>query len=67
MTGKLQIGPEGRVTGPVAITYNNPFPTKPQSTGQLGTIPACLHERCPLTWENGSCEASSTLVGEDTL
>ena len=33
MTGKLEIGPDGRVTGPVAITYNNPFPTSNGSWG----------------------------------
>jgi hypothetical protein len=29
--------------------------TKPRSTGQLGCFRACQRERCPLTWENGSC------------
>ena len=36
MTGKLEIGPDGRVTGPVAITYNSPFPT---SNGSWGSGP----------------------------
>ena len=33
MTGKLEIDPDGRVTGPVAITYNSPFPTGNGSWG----------------------------------
>ena len=34
MTGMLEIGPDGRVTGPVAITYNSPFPTRTARGGQ---------------------------------
>ena len=26
MTGKLTVQPDGRVTGPAALTYNDPWP-----------------------------------------
>jgi aryl-alcohol dehydrogenase-like predicted oxidoreductase len=38
----------------------DPTEAKPQSTGHLGPMPACQNERCPLTWDDGSCEASRT-------
>jgi hypothetical protein len=39
VTGKLEIGAEGRVTGPVAITYNDPFPT---ANGRIGSSSAAM-------------------------
>ena len=41
--------------------------TKPRSTGQLVGVWACQRERCPLTWENGSCLSFQHPVREDTL
>src|SRR5215469_10480442 len=43
MTGKLQIGPDGRVTGLVAITYNNPFPTSNGSWGSGAMMGVVMH------------------------
>ena len=43
MTGKLEIGPDGRVTGPVAITYNNPFPTRNGSWGSGAMMGVVMH------------------------
>src|SRR5260370_34835489 len=43
MTGKLEIGPDGRVTGPVAITYNNPFPTTNGSWGSGAMMGVVMH------------------------
>ena len=43
MTGKLEIGPDGRVTGPVAITYNSPFPTKNGSWGSGAMMGVVMH------------------------
>lgn len=39
MTGKLEIGSDGRATGPVAITYNDPFPT---ANGRIGPASATM-------------------------
>jgi len=43
MTGKLEIGPDGRVTGPVAITYNDPFPTNNGSWGSGAMMGVVMH------------------------
>ena len=43
MTGKLEIGPDGRVTGPVAITYNSPFPTSNGSWGSGAMMGVVMH------------------------
>jgi putative acetyltransferase len=42
------------------VAIHNYRMAKPQSTGHLGPMPACQNERCPLTWDDGSCEASRT-------
>ena len=43
MTGKLEIGSDGRVTGPVAITYNSPFPTLNGSWGSRAMMGVVMH------------------------
>ena len=43
MNGKLEIGPDGRVTGPVAITYNSPFPTGNGSWGSGAMMGVVMH------------------------
>jgi hypothetical protein len=43
MTGRLEIGPDGRVTGPVAISYNNPFPTGNGSWGSGAMMGVVMH------------------------
>jgi hypothetical protein len=41
--GKLAIAGDGRVTGPVAITYNNPFPTGNGSWGSGAMMGVVMH------------------------
>jgi hypothetical protein len=43
MTEKLEIGPGGKVTGPVAITYNSPFPTDNGSWGSGTMMGVVMH------------------------
>lgn len=43
MTGKLEIGGDGRVTGPIAISYNNPFPTVNGSWGSGAIKGVVMH------------------------
>jgi hypothetical protein len=43
MTSMLEIGPDGRVTGPVAITYNDPFPTSNGSWGSGAMMGVVMH------------------------
>jgi len=43
MTGRLEIGADGRVTGPIAITYNNPFPTGNGSWGSGAMMGVVMH------------------------
>jgi hypothetical protein len=43
MTGMLEIGPDGRVTGPVTITYNDPFPTSNGSWGSGAMMGVVMH------------------------
>jgi N-acetylmuramoyl-L-alanine amidase-like protein len=43
MTGKLEIGPDGRVTGSVTISYNTPFPTSNGSLGSGAMMGVVMH------------------------
>ena len=43
MTGMLEIGPDGRVTGPVTISYNSPFPTSNGSWGSGAMMGVVMH------------------------
>jgi hypothetical protein len=43
MTGRLEIGNDGRVTGPIAISYNNPFPTVNGSWGSGAINGVVMH------------------------
>jgi N-acetylmuramoyl-L-alanine amidase len=43
MTSKLEIGADGRVTGPVQITYNDPFPTSNGSWGSGAMMGVVMH------------------------
>lgn len=43
MPSKLEIGPDGRVTGPVQITYNDPFPTNNGSWGSGAMMGVVMH------------------------
>ena len=43
MTGKLEIDPDGRVTGPVTITYNDPFPTRNGAWGSGAMMGVVMH------------------------
>ncbi|HEY3908245.1 MAG TPA: N-acetylmuramoyl-L-alanine amidase [Streptosporangiaceae bacterium] len=43
MTGKLEIGADGRVTGPLTITYNTPFPTGNGSWGSGAMMGVVMH------------------------
>jgi hypothetical protein len=43
MTGKLEIAHDGRVTGPLAITYNNPFPTVNGAWGSGDMMGVIMH------------------------
>ncbi len=43
MIGRLEISADGRVTGPVAITYNNPFPTNNGSWGSATMMGVVMH------------------------
>lgn len=43
MTGKLKIGHDGRVTGPVSISYNDPFPTRNGRSGSGAMMGVVMH------------------------
>jgi hypothetical protein len=43
MTGKLEIGPDGRVTGSIAISYNDPFPTANGAWGSGTMMGVVMH------------------------
>ena len=43
MAGRLEIGADGRVTGPVAISYNDPFPTGNGSWGSGAMMGVVMH------------------------
>lgn len=43
MTGKLTVDQDGRLTGPVSITYNDPFPTQNGAWGSGGMMGVVVH------------------------
>jgi hypothetical protein len=43
MIGKLEIDADGRVAGPIAISYNNPFPTSNGSWGSGAMMGVVMH------------------------
>lgn len=43
MTGKLTVGSDGRLTGPAALTYNEPFPTQNGTYGSGGMMGVLEH------------------------
>jgi len=43
MTGRLKIDPDGRVSGPISISYNNPFPTVNGSEGSGAMMGVIMH------------------------
>lgn len=43
MTGKLEIDPDGRVAGPITMTYNDPFPTVNGTFGSGAIMGVVMH------------------------
>ena len=68
MTGKLEIGPDGRVTGPADLTYNDPFPTANGAYGSGAMTGVVMHTMAgnlpgTVAWFNNPASQASSHFG----